>query len=127
MRKFHIARILTLALLVTALGMSFTHIADLFGLLGSDWQKWVAPFLIDTVAVIGKISMGNEFSAKTRRGGKRALIIAGSLSFLANVTVGFVEQRYGNAILGAITVAAALWAENHLHHLKPITRRTRKS
>lgn len=123
MNVYKIAKSLTAIYLVTALGLSFSHIAHLFGLMGSGWEMWIAPVMIDMVAIIGKISMGTQFTAKTRRAGKRALVLAGGVSFLANVTVGYVEQRYGSAVLGAIVVAGALWAEGHLHNLRPVTKR----
>jgi hypothetical protein len=120
---YRAAKTLTAIYLLTALSLSFTHIAELFGLLGSDWQRWIAPVMIDMVAVIGKISMGPQFTAKTRKIGNRALWIAGSISFTANVTVGVVEGKAGDAILGAIVVFGALWAEGHLHNLRPVTKR----
>lgn len=125
MRAFTTAKTITALYLLTALAMSFTHIADLFGIMGSDWQRWIAPVMIDAVAVIGKLSMSTAFTPKTRARGKAALWIAGSISFTANVTVGYVEHMYGNAILGAIVVTGALWAESHLSHLRPTTKRTR--
>jgi hypothetical protein len=120
---YRITQTITAGYMLTALAMSFTHIADLFGLMGSDWQRWIAPLMIDTVAVIGKLSTGTAFTARTRKIGYRVLWIAGSVSFVANVTVGYVEHRYGNALLGAIVVIGALWAESHLHHLRPVTRK----
>lgn len=120
---YRVAKTLTAAYLLTALGLSFSHIAEMFGLLGSDWQRWIAPVMIDMVAIIGKISMGPQFTAKTRRTGKRALWIAGSVSFMANVAVGVAEGKAGDAILGAIVVIGALWAEGHLHNLRPVTKR----
>lgn len=113
-RTVRLARAITTGYLITAVVISFTHIATLFGIMGSDWQRWIAPVMIDTVAVIGKISMSTAFTPKTRAAGKRALMVAGSISFVANVTVGYVEQMYGNAILGAVVVFGALWAENHI-------------
>lgn len=122
---YAIAKTLTAAYLLTALGLSFTHIADMFGLLGSDWQRWIAPVMIDIVAVIGKLSMSTAFTPATRQRGKRALWIAGSISFTANVTVGVAHGKPGDAILGAIVVFGALWAESHLSHLRPTTKRAR--
>lgn len=61
MFKFHTARALTIAVMLLALTMSFLHISRLFGLMGAGWEQWTAPFLIDTVAVIGKIFTGVEF------------------------------------------------------------------
>ena len=123
MNKFQTAKTLTALYLITALVLSFTHIAALFALMGAGWEAWIAPVMIDAVAIIGKISMGVEFTGKTRRAGKQALLIAGSVSFVANVTVGYIHQQYGSALLGAIVVAGALWAENHLHNLRPVTPR----
>lgn len=109
-----LTQVITSGYLITAVAISFSHIAAAFGLLGSDWQRWIAPVIIDTVAIIGKISMSTAFTPKTRSAGKRALMIAGTISFAANVGVGYAEHLYGNAILGGLVVAGALWAENHL-------------
>lgn len=122
-RTYRTAQILTAAYLLTALALSFAHIAALFQLMGSGAEAWIAPLMIDTVAVIGKLSMSTAFTPKTRAAGKRALIFAGTVSLVANVTVGFVHQQYGSALLGLIVVTGALWAENHLHHLRPTTKR----
>lgn len=113
-RQVKVTRAITTLYLLTAVAMSFTHIAALFGIMGSDWQRWIAPVMIDTVAVIGKLSMSTAFTPQTRRRGLVALWVAGSISFTANITVGYVEHMYGNAILGAIVVGGALWAEGHL-------------
>lgn len=128
MLKFHTARTLTAAIMALALTMSFVHIAHLFGLMGAGWEQWTAPILIDTVAIIGKIASGPEFTAATRRAGRRALYVAGSVSLVANVTVGYVEQKYGSAVIGAIVVTVALWGEGMIAKLRPTaaTRRTRK-
>lgn len=119
MFKFHTARALTTAILALALTMSFLHIAELFGLMGAGWEQWAAPFLIDTVAIIGKIASGPEFTAATRRRGRHALYVAGSVSLVANVTVGYVNAQYGSAVLGAIVVIVALWGEGMISHLRP--------
>lgn len=119
MTKFRIAQTLTASYLFAALALSFVHIAALFALLGAGREAWIAPLMIDAVAVIGKISMGSEFTAKTRAAGRRALYVAGSVSFVANVTVGYVHEQYGSALLGAIVVIGALWAESHLAGMRP--------
>lgn len=126
MFKFHTARVLTTAILILALFLSFTHIAAAFGDLGAGWEKWTAPFLIDTVAIIGKIASGVEFTGATRRAGRRALYVAGSVSLVANVWVGASHEQYGAAIIGAIVVIVALWGEGLLSHLRP-TASTRKN
>lgn len=119
MIKFHTARTLTVAIMLLALTMSFVHISTAAALLGAGWDRWTAPFLIDTVAIIGKIASGEEFTAATRRAGRKALRVAGTISLAANVGVGFAERQYGSAILGAIVVSVALWGESMISHLRP--------
>ena len=118
---YRVAQTLTTSYLITALVLSFTHIAALFALMGAGWEAWIAPVMIDMVAIIGKISTSTQFTRTTRQAGKRALVVAGSISLLANVTVGYVHEQYGSAILGAIVVFGALWAESHLHNLRPVS------
>lgn len=126
MNKLNLTKALTFAIMLLALTLSFVHISELFGLMGAGWEKWTAPFLIDSVAVVGKLATSAEFSAPTRRAGRRALWVAGSISLVANVAVGYVEAQYGAAVLGAFVVAAALWGESMIAALRPVAKRTPK-
>lgn len=119
MFKIYTVRALTVAVLVLALVMSFLHIAEAFALLGAGWDRWTAPLLIDVVAVIGKIATGAEFTAPARRLGRRALYVAGCVSLVSNVAVGYAHQQYGSALLGAIVVSVALWGETMITKLRP--------
>ena len=106
-----IAKFLTAAIMITALIVSFLHIVMTFTHLGADWDRWVAPFMIDTIAVIGKIYSGSQFTAATRRAGRAAFYVAGTLSLVANVLAGYWGNHYGSMIIGVVTVSAALWGE----------------
>lgn len=106
-----IAKTLTAAVMLTALVVSFAHIVITFTALGAGWDRWVAPFMIDTIAIIGKIYTGRQYTAATRRAGRSAFYVAGILSLIANVMAGYLSGHYGSMIIGVITVSAALWGE----------------
>jgi hypothetical protein len=107
-----IAKTLTAGVMITALVVSFAHIVITFDHLGAGWDKWIAPFMIDTIAIIGKIYGDDRYTAATRRAGRRAFQVAGTLSLIANVLAGFWSDHYGSMIIGVITVSAALWGES---------------
>jgi hypothetical protein len=102
-------------LMLLAVGMSFTHIAELAAMGGAGWERWVAPVLIDFVAILGKVGTGSQFNAHTRRVGRRSLWVAGTLSLTANVGVGYAHGSVSGMVIGAGVVAVALWGESYLH------------
>jgi hypothetical protein len=106
-----IAKTLTAVVMITALVVSFAHIVMTFTALGAGWDRWVAPVMIDTVAIIGKIYTGKIYTAATRRAGRLAFYAAGAVSLAANVGAGFLTDHYGSMIVGVFTVSAALWGE----------------
>jgi hypothetical protein len=106
-----IAKTLTAGVMITALVVSFMHIVITFTALGAGWDRWIAPLMIDTIAIIGKIYSGSRYTAPTRRAGRAAFYVAGTLSLIANVMAGYLEGHYGSMIIGVITVTAALWGE----------------
>jgi hypothetical protein len=108
-------RTATALIMLLALGMSFNHIAELAAIGGAGWERWVAPVLIDFVAILGKIGTGAQFNARTRRTGRRTLWVAGTLSLSANVAVGAVHRSTSGILIGAAVVIVGLWAENYLH------------
>lgn len=112
-------------IMLLALGMSFHHIADLAAIGGAGWERWVAAVLVDFVAILGKIGTNSAFNAKTRRTGKRTMIIAGSISMAANISVGAVSGSISGMIIGAGVIIVALWAESYLHgmNVKPSARK----
>lgn len=106
-----IAKTLTAAVMITALTVSFMHIVITFDALGSGWDKWIAPVMIDVIAIVGKIYSGTQYTAATRRLGRRAFYVAGTLSLIANVLAGYFAGHYGSMIIGVLTVSAAIWGE----------------
>jgi hypothetical protein len=126
MTKLNTARTLTAAIMTLALVISFIHIVTTFAHLGAGWDRWTAPFLIDTIAIVGKIYTGSDFSAPTRRAGRTAFYTAGILSLICNVAAGFLDGHYGSMIVGVIVVSAALWGESMLAKAAPKATRPAK-
>jgi hypothetical protein len=118
MTKTTITRVLTVAIMLLALVMSFLHIAEAFQLMGTTWEHWTAPVLIDVTAILGKLYSGREFTAATRKLGRWALYVAGTVSLTCNVAVGWAQEQYGTAALGAIVISVALFGEHLLAHAK---------
>lgn len=124
MNKIATAKTLTSLILGLALVESFIHIVITFDQIGAGWDKWTAPFLIDTVAIIGKICTDPQFTAPVRRSGRAAFLFAGTVSLICNVAAGYLTKHYGSMIIGVIVVSAAMWAEGLVTKIAP--KRTRK-
>lgn len=125
MTKVHTARALTTGVMTLAVAESFIHIVTTFDALGAGWDKWTAPFLIDTVAVVGKICTDPAFSAPTRRAGRSAFWFAGIISLICNVAAGWLTHHFGSMVIGVIVVSAALWGETMIAKIAPRARRPR--
>lgn len=119
MTKIRLARTLTSAVMALALVISFVHIVVTFTHLGAGWDRWTAPFLIDTIAIIGKICTSGDFAAATRRAGRAAFWVAGIISLICNVAAGWLDQHYGSMVIGVIVVSAALWGEGMVSKIAP--------
>lgn len=118
-------RVAVAAMMLLALGLSFSHIAELAALGGAGWERWIAPVLVDFVAVLGKIGSGAQFNARTRRTGRRTLWVTGTVSLAANAGIGFVHRSPSGVAIGVSVVVVALWAESFLHGMgvKPSARK----
>lgn len=99
------------ALLMLAAGVSATHIVETAHKLGlHDWQAFTAPALIDLVAIVGKLSMHDHFSAAFRKSGFRLLMAGGALSLTCNVYAG---GNFGERAFGVLVVGAFMLLEHH--------------
>jgi hypothetical protein len=103
---------------VLALGLSFIHIVALFQGLGSTWQAWIAPVLVDGFVVIGKIGTGPAFTPATRKVARTVTVAAGTVSLAANILAG---DNTGDRIIGATAVIGYWTAEYLLAHTKATT------
>lgn len=99
------------ALLVLAAFVSASHIVDTAGTLGlSGWSRYAAVALIDFVAIVGKLSMHEDFKPAFRKSGFRLLMAGGVLSLAANVYAG---NNLGEKSFGALTVGVFMLLEHH--------------
>lgn len=120
MTTFRTARILTSAYMLLAVGLSFTHIAELFTVLGSTWQAWLAPLLIDGLWLLGQLGRSAKFTPSTRKAGGRLVLAAGSVSLACNVLAG---NSVGDRLIGAIVLVGFAACEWYSAKLRPVTRR----
>lgn len=98
-------------LLLLAASVSATHIVETAHKLGlHDWQAYVAPALIDLVAIVGKLSMHTDFLRIFRRSGFRLLMVGGTLSLACNVYAG---GNIGERAFGVLVVGAFMLLEHH--------------
>lgn len=96
--------------MIGAAAISFTHIVHVSQMIGLGWESWTAPFLIDGIAVVGKVSMLPRFSPLFRRSGFRLLMLGGLLSLAANVAAG---SNWGERGFGVLVVAGFMMLESH--------------
>jgi len=94
--------------LVGAAAVSFTHIVDVSERLGvHDWQAFTVPFLIDGIAILGKIGRSRKFAEKTRRAGLVLMGLGGIVSLAANIEAGanIGQKAYGALLVGGFVLA----------------------
>ena len=94
--------------LVGAAAVSFTHIVDVSERLGvHDWQAYTVPFLIDGIAILGKIGRSRKFAEKTRRAGLVLMGLGGLVSLAANIEAGenIGQKAYGALLVGGFVLA----------------------
>lgn len=102
--------------LIGAAAVSFKHIvleADRLGV--HDWQRFTVPFLIDGIAILGKIGRSHRFDIVTQRAGLVLMVIGGALSLVANVAAGenLGYRMYGGLLVGGFVLAE--WFSGRLH------------
>lgn len=111
-----IAVTLVYAFLLAAAAGSFLHIVETSHKLGLDWEAWTVPFLIDGIALMGKLGRSNRFAAKTQRAGMRLMLFGGTLSLAANVYAG---DNAGQRAYGVLLVVGFLVVEWYAGKLSP--------
>lgn len=96
--------------LIGAAVISFSHIVHVGQMLGLTGESWLAPFFIDGIAIVGKISMLPRFRKAFRDSGFKLLMFGGVLSLAANVAAG---NGWGQRAFGVLVVAGFMILENH--------------
>lgn len=96
--------------LIGAAVISFSHIVHVGQMLGLTGESWLAPFFIDGIAIVGKISMLPRFRKAFRDSGFKLLMFGGVLSLAANVAAG---ANWGQRAFGVLVVAGFMILENH--------------
>ncbi len=98
------------AFLIGAAWISFTHIVEACHMLGLNEQSYAAPFFVDGIAIVGKISMLPRFTKAFRDSGFKLLMFGGVLSLACNVGAG---SNWGERAFGVLIVAGFMVLENH--------------
>lgn len=102
-------------LLGTAAG-SFHHIVIVGDRLGLGWEAWTVPFLVDGIALMGKMGRGRRFAESTQRAGLRLMAFGGTLSLACNIYAG---ENLGQRCFGGLLVAGFLIVEWYAGKLSP--------
>lgn len=110
------AVVIVYAFLAAAAAGSFLHIVETSHKLGLDWEAWTVPFLIDGIALMGKLGRSNRFAAKTQQAGMRLMLFGGTLSLAANVYAG---DNTGQRAYGVLLVVGFLVVEWYAGKLSP--------
>jgi len=102
--------------IVGTAAVSFSHIVDVSRTLGLGWEAWTVPFLVDGIAVLGKVGRSDKFAASTQRAGLALMAGAGVLSLTCNVMAG---DNLGQQLYGVLVVAGFVTTEWYAGKLKP--------
>jgi len=105
-----IIRIVVWVFMLGAAVISFTHIVETGHMLGLGWEAIAAPFLIDGIALVGKVSMLPRFSDRFRRSGRTLLMMGGTLSLACNIAAG---HNHGQRAFGVLVVVGFMALESH--------------
>lgn len=98
-----------------ALYLSFSHIIALFTSWGSH-QAWVAPLLLDSLILLGKLIRSHRLPNSTQRVGL-GLQVAGALfSLTANILAG---DNLGDRVIGGMVIGGFLLVEWVIEQVKP--------
>lgn len=98
-----------------ALYLSFSHIIALFTSWGSH-QPWVAPLLIDSLILIGKLIRSHRLPRRTQNVGLGLQIIGALFSLAANILAG---DNRGDKIIGIMVIGGFLLVEWVVEQVKP--------
>jgi hypothetical protein len=109
------AKLATFSYLGFALYLSFSHIIGLFASWGSH-QPWVAPLLVDSLMLLGKLIRRPGLSSSARRIGTVLQYAGAAASLAANMIAG---DNKGDRIIGAMVIIGFLVIEWVADHLQP--------
>jgi hypothetical protein len=116
------ARVITIAIALLAVVISYTHIVHFFQGLGLDgWQAYAAPVFIDGFAGLGLLARSASFAPETRKLGAWFQTVATVVSLGANVAAG---ETLGDQVFGAMVVLGYLAAEFLAERMRPIEAHT---
>lgn len=110
------AVVIVYGFLTAAAAGSFMHIVETAHKLGLDWQAWTVPFLIDGVALMGKLGRSRRFATRTQRAGLSLILFGGTLSLAANVYAG---DNTGQRAYGVLLVLGFVLVEWYAGQLAP--------
>jgi len=110
------ARVIVYTFLVAAAAGSFTDEVKCSHMLGLHWQAWTVPFLLDGVALMGKLGRSRRFASATQGAGLWLMVFGGLLSLAANVAAG---ENTGQRVYGALLVVGFLLVEWYAGKLSP--------
>jgi len=105
-----VIRVVVWVFMIGAAVISFTHIVETGHMLGLGWEAIAAPFLIDGIALVGKVSMLPRFSDRFRKSGRYLLMMGGTLSLACNVAAG---HNHGQRAFGVLVVVGFMALESH--------------
>lgn len=108
MSKVAITKHIATAYFLLAIVVSFLHLVHAGIKGGLTWEAYLIPFMVDGIAIMGKVMRGAEFSKHARRIGFRTQIIAGLLSLAGNV---YAAYNVAGMVMGAAVVALFVFAE----------------
>lgn len=109
------AKLATYGYLGFALYLSFSHIIGLFAGLGSH-HAWVAPLLLDTLILLGKVIRTADVTITARRAGRGLQYFGAAASLTANILAG---DNPGDRIIGAMVIIGFLIVEWVSDHMQP--------
>jgi hypothetical protein len=114
---YGIACVLVYGFLAAAAVGSYSNIVGLAHDLGvSSGHAWTTPFLVDGIALMGKLLRSRDLAPTAHRAGLRLMIFGGVLSLAANVLHG---HTWGDRIYGALLVVGFIVVERASDHLAP--------
>jgi hypothetical protein len=96
--------------------VSFSHIVDVSHTLGLRWEAYTVPFLVDGIALLGKLGRSARFAESTQRAGLKLMAFGGLLSLACNVAAG---DNTGQRAYGVLVVVGFMVAEWYASKLRP--------
>jgi hypothetical protein len=108
---------------VATLTLSAFHLVSLSLDFGGGWQSYLSPALVDGFVILGKLADRPGITRGARRLARTVSIVAGTISFAANITEGIVKAAPALSVIGALAVIGFWTAEYLSHKMRPTTKR----